>query len=265
MSYFDEILGLWMDYLGLDPNGPVSIVDSAIATVAVEVDKVYRVDGPDPYLIHIELQANGDRKLPRRCLRYNVLLDLRHDLRVRTVVVLLRPEADTDNLTGTLELHLPDGRPVVGFHYEVVRVWQRPVAPLLAGSLETLPLAPLADVPREQVPEVIKQIDRRLAQEAPPAKAGKIMNTTLMLAGLRLEKDEIEELRGRLQTMNIVSESSYYHLLVEEGMKKGKIEGKIEEAQRLDPAPGREALRPAGGRAFGRRSRRSRTWTGSNS
>jgi len=54
-----------------------------------------------------------------------------------------------------------------------------------------------------------------------------------MLAGLRLEKDEIEELRGRLQTMNIVSESSYYHLLVEEGMKKGKIEGKIEEAQRL--------------------------------
>jgi len=60
-EYFDEILGLWMDYLGLDPNGPVSIVDSAIATVAVEVDKVYRVDGPDPYIIH---QADRSASCP---------------------------------------------------------------------------------------------------------------------------------------------------------------------------------------------------------
>jgi predicted transposase YdaD len=152
---------------------------------------------------------------------------------VRTVVVLLRREADADNLTGTLERRLPDGRLVVDFRYEVVRLWERPVGPLLAGDLGLLPLAPLVDVPREQVPEVIRQIDQRLAQEAPLARAGKIMNTTLMLAGLRLPRDEVEELRGRLQTVSILKESSYYQLLVEEGMKEGVKKGRIEEAQSL--------------------------------
>ena len=71
------------------------------------------------------------------------------------------------------------------------------------------------------------------------------MEATLILAGLRLEEDEIHRLRGRLHTMNITTESSYYRLAVEEGLKegverglkegveRGLKEGKIEEAQRL--------------------------------
>ena len=34
-----------------------------------------------------------------------------------------------------LDLRLPDGRRIVEFHYEVVRAWERPVQPILAGSL----------------------------------------------------------------------------------------------------------------------------------
>ena len=53
-----------------------------------------------------------------------------------------------------------------------------------------------------------------------PAKAATIMEATLVLAGLRLENDEIKSLRGRLHTMNITTESSYYRIAVEEGMEK---------------------------------------------
>src|SRR5205823_3621452 len=117
---------------------------------------------------------------------------------------------DADKLTGLLDLRRSDGRKIVEFHDEAVRAWQRPVEPILAGSFGTLPMAPLADVPREQVPAVIEQIDRRLVREAPVATAGIIMEATLIPAGLRLEKDEIKGLRGRLQVMNITTESSYY-------------------------------------------------------
>src|SRR5436305_1210046 len=131
----------WLAYLGLVPEGPVRVIDSDLSTITAAVDKVFRIDGPEPYLVHIEMQAGADRTLPRRLLRYNVLLDLRHDLRVRGMAVVLRPEADSDNLTGLLDLRLPDGRRIVEFHYEIVRAWQQPVEPLLAGSLGTLPMA----------------------------------------------------------------------------------------------------------------------------
>src|SRR4051794_34794778 len=121
----------WMAYLGLTPDGPIHAVDSNLDTLPAEADKVFRVDGPAPYLIHVEMQAGHDRSLPRRLWRYNALLDLRHDLRVRGVVVLLRPQADADNLTGVLDLRLPDGRRVVEFHYDVVRAWRQPVEPIL--------------------------------------------------------------------------------------------------------------------------------------
>ena len=223
----------WMDYLGLVPDGPIRVVDTDLSTVTAEADKVYLVDGPHPYLVHIEMQSGADRTLPRRLLRYHALLDLRHDLRVQSVAVLLRPSADADNLSGVLDLRLPDGRRTLEFHYAVVRAWHRPVEPILAGSLVLLPMAPLADVPREDLPRVIERIDARLLQETQAASAGKLMEATLVLAGLRLGEDEIDELRGRLQTVNFTTDSSYYRLAIREGRKEGLELGKIEEARRL--------------------------------
>jgi hypothetical protein len=219
----------WAAYLGVHVEGMIRVIDTDLSTVSAVADKVYRVEGPQSHLLHVEMQASSDGTLPRRLLRYNALLDLHHDLRVWSIVLLLRPEADAGNLTGVLDLRRYDGRPIVEFHYDVVRAWQRPVEPLLAGGLATLPMAPLADVPHNQIPEIIRRIDARLLAEAPAATAGKIIEATLKLAGLRLDEGEIDELRGRLQTVNITTESSYYRLAVKEGLKQGKIE----EAQRL--------------------------------
>src|SRR5438128_1359522 len=99
----------WLAYLNL-PNAPVEVVDADVSTVSAAADKVLRVLEPDPWLMHLELQASRDLKLPDRKLQYNVLLDRRHELPVESIVVLLRPEADGPELTGFLERRLPAGR-----------------------------------------------------------------------------------------------------------------------------------------------------------
>ena len=159
-----------MDYVGHRPDGPVSVIDSDLATVIADADKVLRIDGPEPYHFHIEMQASHDKTLPRRTWRYSALLDCKHDLRVRSVIILLRPEADSPSLTGLLDLRLPDGSPIGQFHYGVIRAWQQPVEPILKGDSWILPMALLADVPPEAVRGVIERIDERLIAETTPRR-----------------------------------------------------------------------------------------------
>jgi hypothetical protein len=75
------------------PGGSGAVVDADIATVTGDADKVLRVGGPPYWLLHVEAQAGPDASLPRRAHVYNALLSQRHDLPVRTVVLLLRREA----------------------------------------------------------------------------------------------------------------------------------------------------------------------------
>jgi hypothetical protein len=223
----------WMAYLRLKAGGPIDVIDADVSTVPAEADQVYRIGGRGSHLIHIEMQSRRDWRLPRRLWRYNALLDLKYDLRVRSIALLLRPEADSRKLTGVLDLRLPDGDRVVTFHYRVIRAWEQPVEPLLLGPLATLPMAPLADVPLQDVPSVLERIDARLAAEAPPAEAVRMMTSALTLAGMRLDFDIIDALRGRLRTMNILKDSSFYQVMLKEGRELGLHEGRIKEAKKL--------------------------------
>jgi hypothetical protein len=70
-------------------------MNSDLSTVTAEADKVIRVEGQEPWLVHIELQAGHDQTLPRRLLRYNAMLNVRHDLPVHTVAMCsTRPPMD---------------------------------------------------------------------------------------------------------------------------------------------------------------------------
>src|SRR5262249_35198258 len=97
-------------HLGLPPPRRVESVETDLSTVSAAADKVLRLGGRVPWLLHLELQAGHDRSLGRRLLQYNVLLNGRHNLPVRTVLVLLSRKADRGHLTGALEQHTPDGR-----------------------------------------------------------------------------------------------------------------------------------------------------------
>jgi hypothetical protein len=213
----------WIAYMRLPAGGLMQVMDSNVASTAAEVDQVYRVSKPRPHLIHIEVQARWDNTLARRMWRYNALLDLKYDLRVRSVALLLRPTADSKQMTGVLELYLPDGDRVVEFHYSVVRVWQQPVEPLLNGPLATLPMATLADVPVADLPDILHQIDSRFIAETSPENAAIMMVRALFLAGMRMDPEHVEELKRGLRTMNILKESSFSRPYFEEGEKRGQI------------------------------------------
>ncbi len=74
------------------------------------------------------------------------------------------------DVTGKLEEELPDGTKYLLFEYNVVRVWELPVAQILAGDLATLPLAPITQVTAEDLPAVVRRMDERIEREASRAR-----------------------------------------------------------------------------------------------
>jgi len=86
------------------PTGPTEVIDADIATVTGAADKVLRVSTGPPYLLPLEFVAGHDAAvLPRKMHVRNALLEDRHDMLVRSGAVLLRPEADSPQLTGLYE------------------------------------------------------------------------------------------------------------------------------------------------------------------
>ncbi len=205
--------GDWLEYVGLTAAS-VDVIDADLSTVTAAADKILRVRDPSPWLVHLEFQAGYDRGLGERTLQYSVLLGQRHGLPVQSLVVLLRPEADGPEMTGVVEHRLPDGRRYLEFAYQVVRAWRKPVEEVLSGGLGTLPMAPLADVSRETLPGVIRRMEARIRQEAPPDEAGLLWTATYVLMGLRYPRSVTEQL---LQGVRDMKESVTYQAILEEG------------------------------------------------
>jgi predicted transposase YdaD len=224
----------WPEVLGPWPALGVDVIDADVATVSA-ADKVLRVKATTgDWLLDLEPEARHAAVVPERLQLYSTLLRRRHGLLVRSVALLLRREANASNLTGELRLQFPDeAEPYAVFRYRVVRVWELPLAPLLAGRLETLPLAPLTDEAESQLPAVIERLDERLRQEASREKAAKLRAATFVLLGLRYEAPLIEQLFRGITEME---ESSTYQLIV----SRGEAKGKLEEARKLLLRQGRK-------------------------
>jgi predicted transposase YdaD len=228
----------WLEWLGLPADGPISSIESDVATVLAEVDKVLRIEGPEPWLAHIEVQASHDPRLPSRLLQYHALLHHRHDVPVETTVVLLRREADGRELTGRYDVRGRRGEVTVSFTYQVIRLWEQPVQDLLNGGLGVLPLAPLSAVDRSQVPPIIEQLSRRLAAEAPLTTADEIWQTLVLLLRLLYDEDEVDAM---IRPSELFRETRLYQRIVAEGMEQGRelgLEqgrelGRVAEARRL--------------------------------
>ncbi len=207
----------WLAMAGLPPDGPVQAIDANLSTITAEADKVLRVGGPDPWLAHVEFQAGRESQLPRRLLRYNTLLDDRHDLPVRSIAVLLRPAADGPELSGTYRRSLPGSGPFLEFGYAVLRIWKQPVESVLAGGLGTLPLAPVSDLATMTPAEAIARIQGRIEAQPEPLP-GRLWSATGLLLGLYHPKDVVLNLLQGVQGMR---ESSFYQAILEEGEAKG--------------------------------------------
>lgn len=216
----------------------MTVIDADVSTVSGAADKVLRVLSPPEWIMHLEFQAGPDTTLPRRTHCYNALLEDRHGLPVRSVLVLLRPESNLSNLTGLYQRQFPDEPPYLTIHYQVVRVWQLPVETLLAGGLGTLPLAPISAVAQADLPRVIERIKKRLRRRS-RAEAGSLWTATYVLMGLRYEQALINQL---LQEVIAMEESVTYQAIV----AKGERQGALREARRTILLLGRERFGAAG-------------------
>jgi predicted transposase YdaD len=235
----------WLRFAGLGPIGRVDVIDANLSTITAEADKVLRVDGPEPWLAHVELQTSHEGHLPRRLLRYNTLLDDRHDLPTRSIVVLLRPQADGNDLSGVYRRTLPGDHQFLEFRYDVIRAWEQPVEQVLAGGLGTLPMAPVSDLAEMEPAEVIRRMKERVEREL-ETDPGLFWSATGILMGLRFPDEETMNL---LRGVRGMKESSFYQMILREGraegvaegiaegvaqgMAQGVVEGQVEEARRI--------------------------------
>jgi len=214
--------GDWLALFGLDRGLPVRVIESNLSVVTAEADKVLRLDGPRPAIVHVEVQKDHDKTIPQRLLRYHSLLRVRHGLPVLSGVVLLTREADSPALTGVYEDEWLDGRPVVRFQYPVVRVWELPAA-ALAAAPGTLPLAALAARTSEELERVA--VPALAAFHHPPTTEEREVRASLfLLAGLRFDEDTISRIiRG--EGWMTIKDSVTYQAIMREGREEGRIEG----------------------------------------
>jgi len=224
----------WLDRLGLPTSASLHLLDADLATVNPLADKVIRVDEAAPWLAHLEFQSTYDATMGQRLAEYNLLLYGRHGLPARSLLVLLRPGADGPALGGMHTVGLPGEVPEFVFRYRVTRLWRQSAEALLDGPLGTLPLAPLADVETEALPDLLRQLEERLDREAAPAEATALKIVTFTLLGLRLPRELARALMPGVRTMR---DSSTYQMILDEGRAegeaRGEARGRAEEARRM--------------------------------
>lgn len=182
----------WVQWIAPLIGLPASVVadplDPELSTVQPVADKVFRLREPDAGLLHLEPQSSWDGSLPDRILLYNVLLESRYGGPVHSVALLLRRQANTSDLTGSLVRRFADGREYLRFAYSVVRVWELSAESLLAGGLGAAPLALLTDDAAPRLAEVVSRFADRVEREAPaPADASLLLSCAFILLGLRYD------------------------------------------------------------------------------
>jgi predicted transposase YdaD len=228
----------WVEFLagqvGLPASRRVGVINADVSTVTAASGKVIRVNSREPYILHVELVASHHARLEQNTLLYKVLLGDRLELPVRSVIVLLRPEADRSRFNGVYRREHA-GRQYHEFHYDVVRLWQVSPEVLLVGGLGLLPLAPLGSVTREQLPQVIRRVGQRLQAEATPEQAEDLWAATYLLLGLNYDDAFINALLEGVQAME---ESSTYQAI----LRKGEVKGALAEARKILVNIGKEPL-----------------------
>jgi predicted transposase YdaD len=215
----------WAAFRGVPRDAQVEVVDSDLSTTSFAADKVLKVRTSEPFILHLEPQSYYDKELDARVHFYNALLARRHRMAVHSTILLLHPGAWGVNNRGYVRSQSPLGRCRIDFEYDVVRIWEQPVASILAAGVGVLPLAPIADVTLAELPAVIERIGERFERETPRAEAADLWIATALLLGVKYRSEIVESLLKGVH--HIMQESSTYQAIIEEGEKRGEKRGKL--------------------------------------
>lgn len=238
-SLLDSHADDWARYLAAHtsvPFGPVTSLDTDLSAT-LQADRLYRIDGPNPAVIHLELESSGRLGIPEELFRYNVAARAATGRPVHSVVILLRPKATATDLTGLLELPDANGVTYITFRYTVVRLWQESVDSLLALGPGVAPLALLTNEAAADLSAAFHRFDRRLrAPDVSGSLREALLGSTFVLNGLRYTEEQIREVYMSLS--NILEDSTTYQWLIKQGRMKGY--------QDMLLAQGRQKFGPAG-------------------
>jgi predicted transposase YdaD len=206
--------------LGLAGPHPIRALNVDLSTITAATDVILGHGDPPEHVTDLNFQSGPDPRLAGRLLLYNAALYHRFMVPVHSVAILLRPAADSPGVAGRLRYEGRKRRGRIHFTFEVVRLWQRPVRPLLRGGLGTLPMATLCQMPAgrplpDALREVVRAIDERLHHEAPPGQAAKLLTAAYVLTGLRLPPDSAAQVFQ--QGVMRMRESTTYQAILDEG------------------------------------------------
>jgi predicted transposase YdaD len=210
-------------FVGL-PGESATPFDADLSTITRQADYVLRVADPE-YLAHLEFLGYYDTSMVRRLVLYAALAYHNHGLNVETALVLLRKEADSPALTGRIDYGSGS------LKYRVIRIWEIGQDDLLNLPISLLPIAPVGNIAREELPSLVQQMDTAFAQaEVTSKRESDLWVETYLLLGLKYDQDFARNLLKPV--VGKMRESTTYQAILEEGMElgeeKGKIEGKIE-------------------------------------
>lgn len=218
------------------PFGPVESLDTDLSTT-LQADRLFRVDGPRPAVLHLELESSGRRGMPEELFHYNVAARVAHSRPVHSVLVLLRPKATATDLTGLLELPDANGDTYITFRYTVVRLWQESIDALLAVGPGVAPLALLTNEAVADLPAAFQRFDQRLrAPDVSDSLRETLLGASFVLNGLRYSDDQI---RGMYMSLsNVLEDSTTYQWLMTQGQIKGRVAMLLSQARKkFGPAP----------------------------
>lgn len=217
-TLIDAHLADWAAFLSARagvPNGPVTPLDTDLSAT-LQADRLFRVDGSSPAVLHLELESSGRLGIPGELLRYNVAAWAVSDLPVHSVLVLLRPKATASDLTGTLELSGASGMPYLTFRYTVVRVWLETVDTLLAAGPGVAPLALLTNEADADLAAAFGRFRQALrAAQVPDSVERGLLGSTFVLCGLRYDPARVEALYRELSMT--LEDSTTYQLILGRG------------------------------------------------
>ena len=166
----------------LPPNSS-GVLNVDLSTLSAATDVAYGFGIPLESIADLNFQSSQDAGLPERVLLYNAALHFRYRVPVRSVIILLRPTADHIGITGRHFYAVPGQNGKLQFEYEVIRLWELSVQQMLLAGPGVLPLAMLCQLPEgvpveEALAGVVREIDRRVREEASFSEASALMMAT---------------------------------------------------------------------------------------
>lgn len=214
---------------------PVQLLNVDLSTVTTAADVVFGIGHPLTEILHLDAQASASAMKHLDVLAYNALLHRAYQVPVHSTVLLLRQQAQHPNLTGRVQYAARPRRGKMDFRYELVPLWEIPADDLLQGAPATLPLAVLGRLPdtpplADALAAVIKRLAKRLQQQTAGEQAERLLTAAYILTGLRLPKQDVNQLFRGVSTP--MRESTTYQAILEEG--------RVDELHRMILRQGRE-------------------------